>query len=200
MSESDGNVVNRPVYAAWLILNFLRLISASVGTVVYYGFQCYPSLGQPFLGLCFLTGLAGNIFPFMDWFNKTKYRVRNWCYTSYPSSYWSVFSTIVSPSSSAWRSRALAHSLGLQYCIRGRRWLNSWVRLFQYTIPGVVSDGLRHWLYHRPCHSVAAVVPNRSRFLCHSVSRTCSARQRPAASRLHRRRYVLQHLSIERGK
>ncbi|KAF5370788.1 hypothetical protein D9758_002122 [Tetrapyrgos nigripes] len=50
------------------------LISASVGTVVHYGFQCYPTLGNYFLGLCFLTGLAGNICPFMDWFNKIEYR------------------------------------------------------------------------------------------------------------------------------
>lgn len=52
-----------------------RLISASVGTVVHYGFQCHPSIGHIFLGVCFLTGLAGNIFPFMDWFNKRKYKV-----------------------------------------------------------------------------------------------------------------------------
>ncbi|GLB37023.1 putative haemolysin-III related [Lyophyllum shimeji] len=50
------------------------LISASVGTVVYYGFRCYPSLGQVFLGVCFLTGLAGNVFPFMEWFNMHEYR------------------------------------------------------------------------------------------------------------------------------
>ncbi|RDB16685.1 Uncharacterized protein C30D11.11 [Hypsizygus marmoreus] len=50
------------------------LISASVGTVVHYGFQCHRTLGQVFLGVCFLTGLAGNIFPFMDWFNKHEYR------------------------------------------------------------------------------------------------------------------------------
>ncbi|KAF5386189.1 hypothetical protein D9615_002593 [Tricholomella constricta] len=50
------------------------LISASVGTVVHYGFQCHPILGQVFLGVCFLTGLAGNVFPFMEWFNKHEYR------------------------------------------------------------------------------------------------------------------------------
>ncbi|KAM6502148.1 hemolysin-III related domain containing protein [Amanita muscaria] len=50
------------------------LISASVGTVVYYGYQCHPTKGYTFLWLCFLTGLAGNIFPFMDWFNERKYR------------------------------------------------------------------------------------------------------------------------------
>jgi len=51
------------------------LISASVGTVVYYGFQCNPSVGNIFLVFCFLTGLAGNICPFMDWFNQYEYRL-----------------------------------------------------------------------------------------------------------------------------
>ncbi|THV06749.1 HlyIII-domain-containing protein [Dendrothele bispora CBS 962.96] len=50
------------------------LISASVGTVVHYGFQCHPTLGKYFLGLCFLTGLAGNIVPFTEWFNRPEYR------------------------------------------------------------------------------------------------------------------------------
>ncbi|KAK2467879.1 hypothetical protein APHAL10511_000174 [Amanita phalloides] len=50
------------------------LICASVGTVVYYGYQCHPVQGHTFLWSCFLTGLAGNIFPFMDWFNQRKYR------------------------------------------------------------------------------------------------------------------------------
>ena len=63
------------------IFAFNRLISASVGTVVYYGFQCHPNLGRVFLSLCFATGLAGNIFPFMDWFNQREYRVhRLRCY------------------------------------------------------------------------------------------------------------------------
>lgn len=53
-----------------------RLISASVGTVVYYGFQCYPHVGQTFLICCLLTGIAGNVFPFMDWFNRREYKVR----------------------------------------------------------------------------------------------------------------------------
>ncbi|KAF8902924.1 hemolysin-III related-domain-containing protein [Gymnopilus junonius] len=50
------------------------LISASIGTVVHYGLQCHPEMGYAFLGLCFTTGLAGNIFPFMAWFNKREYR------------------------------------------------------------------------------------------------------------------------------
>jgi len=51
------------------------LISASVGTVVHYGFQCHPDTGKMFLVICLLTGLAGNIFPFMDWFNQYEYRI-----------------------------------------------------------------------------------------------------------------------------
>jgi len=54
-----------------------RLISASVGTVVYYGFQCYPHVGQIFLVSCLPTGIAGNVFPFMDWFNQYEYRASN---------------------------------------------------------------------------------------------------------------------------
>jgi adiponectin receptor len=59
------------------------LISASVGTVVYYGFQCYPELRKLFLLGCLLTGLLGNIFPFMKWFNEPRYRVRNIVFSFY---------------------------------------------------------------------------------------------------------------------
>ncbi|KIY66484.1 HlyIII-domain-containing protein [Cylindrobasidium torrendii FP15055 ss-10] len=52
------------------------LISASVGAVVYYGFGGHPTLRNAYLSLCFLTGLAGNIFPFMQWFNC--YENRGW--------------------------------------------------------------------------------------------------------------------------
>jgi adiponectin receptor len=64
-----------PVYLSHF--DACRLISASVGTVVYYGFRCRPDVGKCFLALCFLTGLAGNTFPFMDWFNQYHYRVRS---------------------------------------------------------------------------------------------------------------------------
>ncbi|KAJ3503231.1 hypothetical protein NLJ89_g8525 [Agrocybe chaxingu] len=50
------------------------LISASVATIVHYGFQCHPHIGHAFLGLCLATGIAGNIFPFMKWFNMHEYR------------------------------------------------------------------------------------------------------------------------------
>ncbi|KAH7888863.1 hemolysin-III related-domain-containing protein [Phlebopus sp. FC_14] len=50
------------------------LISASVGTVVYYGFQCHPNVGKLFLWGCLLTGAAGNVLPFFKWFNDRAYK------------------------------------------------------------------------------------------------------------------------------
>jgi len=52
----------------------IRLISASVGTIVYYGFQCHPSTCNAFLLLCFIMGLAGSILPFTEWFNRPESR------------------------------------------------------------------------------------------------------------------------------
>ncbi|KAH6897616.1 hemolysin-III related-domain-containing protein [Coprinopsis sp. MPI-PUGE-AT-0042] len=52
------------------------LISASVATVVYYGFhECNPTICAGFLCLCLCTGLMGNVFPFMKWFNMHEYRM-----------------------------------------------------------------------------------------------------------------------------
>lgn len=59
---------------------YFRLISASIGTVVHYGYQCNPMACKFFLSLCFIMGLSGSILPFTDWFNKYEYRVR----THYP--------------------------------------------------------------------------------------------------------------------
>ena len=56
------------------VLCLHRLISASVGSVVYYGFQCHTNPRTLFLSLCFITGLAGSVLPFMDWFNKPKHK------------------------------------------------------------------------------------------------------------------------------
>ncbi|GBE80657.1 Uncharacterized protein SCP_0303760 [Sparassis crispa] len=50
------------------------LISASVGTIVYYGFQCSPTVRNLFLALCLAIGLSGSILPFMEWFNMIEYR------------------------------------------------------------------------------------------------------------------------------
>ncbi|KAH8119424.1 HlyIII-domain-containing protein [Phellopilus nigrolimitatus] len=50
------------------------LISASVGTVVYYGFSCHRQAALIYTSLCLVTGIAGSIFPFMTWFNGRKYK------------------------------------------------------------------------------------------------------------------------------
>ena len=73
MLVSDGEHI--PVLRQVLLTYLYRLISASVGTVVYYGFQCHPNLGNFFIACCFLTGVAGNVFPFQRWFNDPAYRV-----------------------------------------------------------------------------------------------------------------------------
>ncbi|KZP16491.1 HlyIII-domain-containing protein [Athelia psychrophila] len=50
------------------------LIAASVGTVAHYGFRCYPHIGHIFMSLCLMSGIAGSVFPFMDWFNQRKHK------------------------------------------------------------------------------------------------------------------------------
>ena len=51
------------------------LISASVGTVVHYGFYCHETPRILFLALCVASAVLGTVFPFMEWFNKFEYRV-----------------------------------------------------------------------------------------------------------------------------
>ena len=53
------------------------LISASIGTVVYYGFSCHQQSAWLYLSLCLVMGIAGSVFPFMAWFNERKYKVRS---------------------------------------------------------------------------------------------------------------------------
>jgi hypothetical protein len=73
LDGKDTALQLKPLYSCAF---FYRLISATVGTFVYYGFQCHPEVGRCYLAVCFCTGLAGNIFPFMDWFNRYEHRVR----------------------------------------------------------------------------------------------------------------------------
>jgi len=51
------------------------LISASLSTFVYYGFQHHPTECRFFMALCLLMGLSGTILPFTEWFNQRAYRV-----------------------------------------------------------------------------------------------------------------------------
>ncbi|KAF8510560.1 HlyIII-domain-containing protein [Hysterangium stoloniferum] len=48
------------------------LISASIGSVVYYGFGCRPTTAAFYLIITFCLGIAGSILPFMTWFNERK--------------------------------------------------------------------------------------------------------------------------------
>ncbi|KAI0305664.1 hemolysin-III related-domain-containing protein [Multifurca ochricompacta] len=48
------------------------LISGTVGTVVYYGFQCNTQTRSIFLIICLINGLAGTVIPFWDWFNSSE--------------------------------------------------------------------------------------------------------------------------------
>jgi len=53
-----------------------RLISGSVGTIVYYGFQCNTNMRSIFLLICLINGLVGTVIPFWDWFNRSENKVR----------------------------------------------------------------------------------------------------------------------------
>jgi adiponectin receptor len=61
------------VEPTWLLV---RLISGSVGTVVYYGFQCNTNLRRMYLLICMISGLIGAVVPFWDWFNGSENKVR----------------------------------------------------------------------------------------------------------------------------
>ena len=58
-----------------LIFPHGRLISGSVGTVVYYGFQCNTAPRNIFLIICLLNGLAGTVIHFWDWFDRSQNKV-----------------------------------------------------------------------------------------------------------------------------
>ncbi|KAK7692479.1 hypothetical protein QCA50_004104 [Cerrena zonata] len=50
------------------------LISASTGSVVYYGFDCYPPQRQLYLSLCAMFCVSATVMPFTSWFEKREYR------------------------------------------------------------------------------------------------------------------------------
>jgi hypothetical protein len=52
-----------------------RLISGSVGTIVYYGFQCNANARSVYLIGCLINGLAGTVIPFWDWFDRPENKV-----------------------------------------------------------------------------------------------------------------------------
>ncbi|KZT43459.1 hypothetical protein SISSUDRAFT_1124609, partial [Sistotremastrum suecicum HHB10207 ss-3] len=48
------------------------LISASVASIVYYGFSCRHVAAYQYLAMTLITGILGSILPFMAWFNERK--------------------------------------------------------------------------------------------------------------------------------
>ncbi|TFY63835.1 hypothetical protein EVG20_g6156 [Dentipellis fragilis] len=46
------------------------LISASVATIVYYGFPCQDTMRNVFLGICVLKGVTATMLCFSEWFNR----------------------------------------------------------------------------------------------------------------------------------
>lgn len=58
------------------VAELIRLISASVQSVVFYGFNCQTTEMRLYTTLCMLTGLAGSIIPFQAWFNERRNKVR----------------------------------------------------------------------------------------------------------------------------
>lgn len=59
---------------AFLMILLSRLISASVGTVVYYGFRAHPACSTFFLAFSFVMGVVGSVLPFQAWFNDRAYK------------------------------------------------------------------------------------------------------------------------------
>lgn len=64
------------------VAELIRLISASVQSVVFYGFNCQTTEMRLYTTLCMLTGLAGSIIPFQAWFNERRNKVR---FPSFPT-------------------------------------------------------------------------------------------------------------------
>lgn len=50
------------------------LISASIGTFVYYAFSCRFAAFTIYLSMTLLAGIAGTILPLMQWFNERKHK------------------------------------------------------------------------------------------------------------------------------
>ncbi|KAF7350051.1 putative G-protein coupled receptor [Mycena venus] len=51
------------------------LISASIGTIVYYGYATHPHIAYPFLALCLAMAVLGSVLPFMAWFDHYENRL-----------------------------------------------------------------------------------------------------------------------------
>ncbi|KAG8861741.1 hypothetical protein FRB96_002699 [Tulasnella sp. 330] len=53
-----------------------RLISASLATLIYYGYGCHPVWLAVYIGLTIGTGIAGTVAPFQTWFDERKNKLK----------------------------------------------------------------------------------------------------------------------------
>lgn len=73
MSRFKYNVFLPSISFSYIVHD--RLISGSVGSIIYYGFQCNTNARSIFLIGCFINGFAGTVLPFWDWFDRTENKV-----------------------------------------------------------------------------------------------------------------------------
>ncbi|KAG8888052.1 hypothetical protein FRB98_008516 [Tulasnella sp. 332] len=52
------------------------LISASLATLIYYGYGCHPVWLAVYIGLTIGTGIAGTVAPFQTWFDERKNKLK----------------------------------------------------------------------------------------------------------------------------
>ncbi|KAG8998008.1 hypothetical protein FRB94_010784 [Tulasnella sp. JGI-2019a] len=52
------------------------LISASLATLIYYGYSCHPVWLAVYIGLTICTGIAGTVAPFQTWFDERKNKLK----------------------------------------------------------------------------------------------------------------------------
>lgn len=149
-----------------------RLISASVGSMVHYGFGCHTNVGKSFLGLCLATGLAGNVFPFMAWFNKHEYRVRLILSSHQTAIYVgrAVLSHWLLPRAGVFERRAYGRTVDAAFAA-GNVQLCRCVGLLRAAVFACSSELCSLRVYCRPCRSIPPVVHHRARILRGPLSR-----------------------------
>ena len=144
------------------------------------------------MGLCLATGLAGNVFPFMAWFNKHEYRVRMILSSNHTAIYVGARSSIALGFSWCLRSRASGPCSRCRCCIRGRRCTASSVRRSSCALPPLTAHRCftRSASHYRPCRSIPPVIPHRARVLRGPFSRARYPCEHPAQARRNRWKYV----------
>lgn len=175
-----------------------RLISASVGTVVYYGFQGHEIIRNTYLAVCLVMGVLGSVFPFMRWFNDLKYRVRSPDRLSYDLAqpFPAELSHPFLP-----RSRIQLSRTARPPCISLLYFADACLHTCVFS-PARLDTSLTISLSTRSRHALASRIYRRSRLLRDALPRVCPCAPRRDAlarlawwglarhlARLHRRRH-----------